>query len=154
MFFGGKINYKLVLNQFINFLNASLDILFAIAAKSMQKTLARCKPNELSFQNEGLSISPPTPQYCGDPISVRSNWLLRIYGVSGRASGDCNQVKWKKSPLSKNWRGAGGEKTLVVRPWLHCPEIDSYDEISLKQVIGTFEDKNKLEISDKIVYTV
>ena len=60
----------------------------------------------------------------------------------------------KKSPLSKNWRGAGGEKTLVVRPWLHCPEIDSYDEISLKQVIGTFEDKNKLEISDKIVYTV
>jgi hypothetical protein len=44
--------------------------------------------------------------------------------------------------------------TLVVRPQLHCPEIDSYDEISLKQVLGTFEDKTELEIWDKIVYTV
>jgi len=38
------------------------------------------------------------------------------------------------------------KKILVVRPWLHAPEIDSYDEIDLKQVIGTFEDKGKLEI--------
>lgn len=44
--------------------------------------------------------------------------------------------------------------TLVVRPRLHCPEIDTYDEISLDQVIGTFEEKNELEIGDKIVYTV
>jgi len=61
----------------------------------------------------------------------------------------------KKSPLSKNWRGAGGEViTLVVRPRLHCPEIDEYDEISLKQVIRSTEGKNELEIGDKIVYRV
>ncbi len=67
-----------------------------------------------------------------------------------------------KSPLSEpvpsisagEWRGVGGEVTLLVRPRLHCPEIDIYDEISLNQVIGTFEKKNELEIGDKIVYTV
>ncbi len=43
---------------------------------------------------------------------------------------------------------------LVVRPRLHCPEIDSYDEISMEQVIGTYESKSELEIWDKIIYTV
>jgi|GEM_PF-1241521 len=51
-----------------------------------------------------------------------------------------------QSPLATEWRGAGGEVTLVVRPRLHCPDIDDVDEIGLKQVIGTFEDKNELEI--------
>ena len=60
----------------------------------------------------------------------------------------------KKSPLATQWRGVGGEVTLVVRPWLHCPEIDSYDEIDVKQVIGTYEEKSELEIGDKIVYLV
>jgi hypothetical protein len=45
-------------------------------------------------------------------------------------------------------------KNLVVRPRLHCPEIDEYDDISLKQVIWIFEEKNELEIWDKIVYKV
>jgi hypothetical protein len=44
--------------------------------------------------------------------------------------------------------------TLTVRPRLHCPEIDSYDEISAKQIVGTFEKKNELEIGDKIMYTI
>lgn len=33
------------------------------------------------------------------------------------------------------WRGVGGEVTIVVRPLLYCPEIDDVDEIDLKQVI-------------------
>lgn len=48
----------------------------------------------------------------------------------------------------------GKVEKLVVRPYLHAPEIDSYDEIPVKQVIGIFEGKNELEIWDKIVYTV
>lgn len=44
--------------------------------------------------------------------------------------------------------------TLIVRPWLHCPEIDSYDEISVNNVVAAFEAKNELEIGDKIIYTV
>lgn len=43
------------------------------------------------------------------------------------------------------WEDGKVEK-LTVRPWLHCPEIDSYDEISLNQVTGTFEKKERLEI--------
>lgn len=59
-----------------------------------------------------------------------------------------------QSPLATEWRGVGGEVTLVVRPTLHCPEIDSYDEISLEQIIGTFEETNELAVWDKIIYTV
>ena len=49
-------------------LNAPLGSLFGIAPKTDEKTLARCKLNKLSFHNEGLPISPPTPQYCGGPF--------------------------------------------------------------------------------------
>ena len=42
-------------------LNAPLGSLFGIAPKTDEKTLARCKLNKLSFHNEGLPISPPTP---------------------------------------------------------------------------------------------
>jgi len=43
---------------------------------------------------------------------------------------------------------------LVVRPRLHCPEIDAYDEIALDQVIDTFCTTSELAIGDKILYTV
>jgi len=43
---------------------------------------------------------------------------------------------------------------LIIRPWLHCPEIDSYDKITVKQVIGTFKKGNELMIGDKIIYTI
>jgi len=45
-------------------------------------------------------------------------------------------------------------ENLVVRPWLHAPEIDAYDEISLKQVVWILNKKSELEIWDKIIYTV
>ncbi len=59
-----------------------------------------------------------------------------------------------QSPLATEWRVVGGEVTLVVRPWLHCPEIDAYDEIPLNQVIDTYEDNSALKIWDKISYIV
>jgi hypothetical protein len=51
------------------------------------------------------------------------------------------------------WKDGNVEK-LTVRPWLHCPEIDEYDEISLEKVIGTYENKDELDVGDKILYTV
>ena len=67
------------ISLFFKKINAPLGLLFGIAPKTNEKTLARCKPNKLSFQNEGLPISPPTPgELPWDPISVRSNVLLRI----------------------------------------------------------------------------
>ena len=51
---------------FIKYLNAPQGLLFGIAlpqlragqAPTNEKTLARCKPNKLSFQNERFPISP------------------------------------------------------------------------------------------------
>lgn len=50
------------------------------------------------------------------------------------------------------WKEGKMEK-LLVRSRLHAPEIDSYDEISMKQIVWTFKKKD-LEIGDKIVYTL
>lgn len=47
-----------------------------------------------------------------------------------------------------------GKSTVVVRPALHCPEIDPYDTLPFAQVLWTFEAKDTLAIGDKIVYTV
>lgn len=43
---------------------------------------------------------------------------------------------------------------LIVRPRLHCPEIDELDEIPMKNVIASFNNKKELEIGKKIIYTV
>lgn len=70
---------------------------------------------------------------------------------------EIQQVKggrWKVEGKSSSLVPGSSFPQLVVRPWLHCPEIDAYDEISIEQVVGSFEDKNELEIWDKIVYTV
>lgn len=68
-----------------------------------------------------------------------------------------NKRKWKEETgyimeidTAKNWK----IEMLIVRPVLHCPEIDGYDEVSLEQVVGTLEKENELGVGDKIVYTV
>jgi ribosomal protein S12 methylthiotransferase len=43
-------------------------------------------------------------------------------------------------------RKDGKVEKLTVRPRLHCPEIDSYDEISVDHVLGMYEDKPELTI--------
>ncbi|MEI6119015.1 MAG: hypothetical protein WCP92_07570 [bacterium] len=45
----------------------------------------------------------------------------------------------------ETWKD-GKIEGLTVRPRLHCPDIDAYDEITVQQVIGTFEDKATLDI--------
>ncbi len=50
----------------------------------------------------------------------------------------------------KNWK----IERLTVRPWLHCPEIDSYDEIPLSQIIAAIEDWIDVKIWQKILYNV
>ena len=51
------------------------------------------------------------------------------------------------------WKEGKMEK-LTVRPRLHCPEIDEVDEISMENIVGTFEGNNELKIGDKIVYMI
>ena len=48
----------------------------------------------------------------------------------------------------------GKIETLTIRPRLHAPEIDSYDEIKRDQVLATFDSATEANIGDKIVYIV
>lgn len=41
---------------------------------------------------------------------------------------------------------------IIVRPWLHAPEIDEYDEIKLKNIKWIFSDDENLDIWSKILY--
>lgn len=43
---------------------------------------------------------------------------------------------------------------LIVKPLLHAPEIDPYDEISLDQITWVENNKLELEIGDKISYFI
>lgn len=42
--------------------------------------------------------------------------------------------------------------TIIVRPRLHAPEIDEYDEIKLKDIKWVFSDSTELDIWSKIQY--
>ncbi len=41
---------------------------------------------------------------------------------------------------------------IIVRPYLHAPEIDFYDEVSLEQIEAIYGDKEYIDIGDKIIY--
>ena len=41
---------------------------------------------------------------------------------------------------------------IIVRPWLHAPEIDEYDKITLKNIKWIFSDDENLDIWSKILY--
>ena len=44
------------------------------------------------------------------------------------------------------------DPTIIVRPWLHAPEIDEYDQIKLKNIKWIFSDTENLDIWCKIQY--
>ena len=44
------------------------------------------------------------------------------------------------------------DPVIIVRPWLHAPEIDEYDEIKLKNIKWIFSDDENLDIWSKILY--
>jgi hypothetical protein len=50
----------------------------------------------------------------------------------------------------KSWK----VEKLTIRPRLHAPEIDSYDEIGREQVLATFDSATEANIGDRIVYIV
>ena len=44
------------------------------------------------------------------------------------------------------------DPVIIVRPWLHAPEIDEYDKIKLKNIKWIFSDDENLDIWSKILY--
>jgi hypothetical protein len=43
---------------------------------------------------------------------------------------------------------------VIVRPYLHCPEIDEYDEISYDQVIWVYSDQGFINLWEMIQYQI
>jgi len=46
------------------------------------------------------------------------------------------------------------EEKVIVRPYLHCPEIDEYDEISYDQVIWVYSDQGFINLWEMIQYQI
>jgi hypothetical protein len=63
-------------------------------------------------------------------------------------------IMWFKfpDPEKSGLRSAWESPTIIVRPWLHAPEIDSYDEISLDKVIWAYGEGGELDLGVKIEY--
>lgn len=102
------------------------------------------------YHDEPLATSSKLPNKVDDH-EIRTRFTKMRQLVNKQLLESDNARKWKQE-IGYIMEIYG--KDLVVRPWLHCPEIDSYDEIPLKNVIAAFDGKNELEIGDKIIYTV
>ena len=70
-----------------------------------------------------------------------------------------NNKKWKSNhkKLNEVWyimwfEWEGKNPSIIVRPRLHAPEIDEYEEIKLKNIIWIFSDDENLDIWSKILY--
>lgn len=57
---------------------------------------------------------------------------------------------WYIMEIWNNWN----VEMVTVRPRLHCPEVDSYDEIRKNQIIWVIDGDTSLSIWDKILYTL
>ena len=60
--------------------------------------------------------------------------------------------KWKKQIGFVQWIDQmKGQIFLTIRPEIHCPEIDSVDEVKLENVIACF-DGEEIEVGSKVEY--
>jgi len=70
--------------------------------------------------------------------------ILEAKNVSIKNDNNFWYVMWFK------WREK--DPTIIVRPWLHAPEIDSYDEIKLGDILEIHWDDDWIDIGSKILY--
>ena len=63
-----------------------------------------------------------------------------------------NNEKWNKIWYVMWFEWDENNPTIIVRPRLHAPEIDEYDQIKLKNIIWIFSDNENLDIWSKIQY--
>ncbi len=114
--------------------------------------------DETKFDNIALF------EYHDEPLAASSKLPNKVSDAEIRARFTqirqlVNKQLFQRNSARKNKQEIGYiteiyKWTLVIRPRLHCPEIDELDELPIKNVIATFDRKNELEIGDKIVYTL
>lgn len=102
------------------------------------------------YHDESFAESSKLPNKVDDEIiSKRFKILKNILDVrngrdrslQGKEIGFIMWFKWtEKKPI------------IIVRPWLHAPEIDSYDEIKMDQIIWAYSEDWELDLGVKIEY--
>lgn len=55
------------------------------------------------------------------------------------------ELVWFVMEIDEKWN-------LLVRNWLHAPEIDSYDKITIKNIVWVYNESWNIDIWDKIIY--
>ena len=102
-------------------------------------------------------------EYHDEPLAESSklDWKVDEKEINGRFK----VLKWiiddipqkKTNNKDKTWfvmwfEWDEKDPTIIVRPWLHAPEIDEYDKIKLKNIKWIFSDDEILDIWSKILY--
>jgi len=106
------------------------------------------------YHDEPLAASSKLPDKVDDnEIRARFTKIKKIVEHLLSAKSKVRKGKQEIGYIMEIWQD-GKIKKLTVRPRLHAPEIDSYDEILLEQVTEIFDEKNELEIGDQIMYIV
>jgi tRNA A37 methylthiotransferase MiaB len=102
------------------------------------------------YHDEPLAASSKLPDKVDDnEIRARFNIVEHLLSAKSKVRKGKQEIGY----IMEIWQD-GKIKKLTVRPRLHAPEIDSYDEILLEQVTEIFDEKNELEIGDQIMYIV
>ncbi len=106
------------------------------------------------YHNEPLAASSKLPDKVDDKtLKIRfieaDNIIDKLLTKKEKQRKWTEDIGYIMNIKEKKWT-----TILEVRPLLHCPEIDSYDNISLGQITWVENDKTELEIGDKIQYIV
>lgn len=103
------------------------------------------------YHDEPLASSSQLPDKV-DAKTVRTRFLEAkklinsLFDVREKA-----KQKEQSWTISDIWQDRQGNWRFTVRPFLHCPEIDSEDEIGLDQILENF-DGEELKIGGRIAY--
>lgn len=110
------------------------------------------------YHDEPLAPSSKLDQKVEDDV-IRSRFLRAKKIVDEQLAKKQEARKWRQEygyvmDIVADESGDVNNPTLVVRPWLHAPEIDAYDEIKVDAVTWVLDDEWNVDIGSKIVYNV
>ena len=103
------------------------------------------------YHDEPLAKSSTFDNKVPDDI-IHSRFLTIRKQVYTLLNARENKRKWKKQIGFVQWIDQmKGQIFLTIRPEIHCPEIDSVDEVKLENVIVCF-DGEEIEVGSKVEY--
>jgi ribosomal protein S12 methylthiotransferase len=108
------------------------------------------------YHDEPLADSSKLPNKIDDQI-IHSRFEILKWIVNEKLADNICLADWVFAINKEVWyimwfKWTESNPTIIVRPWLHAPEIDSYDEISLNKIIWAYSEDGELDVGVKIEY--